>query len=682
MNQEGGRSGEGLNSFQRFLRRLLRGSTWLPGLDGDPPGGPVSGRGDGENRSNGDQISAREEASPPTAEDQAEEIAAFKDGLSRLQEMLRGAQVEFSRPLFPSGSGRGKPADAPSKATPSSRPGVTPAGPGEDDGGSPAPGAFQSPQDPSDGPWSHYPVDPSLQLNLARIREDLGNSADLVVRELVIGAAAPLQAALLYVEGLADRVTIQEYILRPLVETRRAVGESLPEALADLRSLPALKQIFPHSDLKPVPSLREAEAAILRGDAAFFLDGLPTAVNFAAKGWKARVVEEPLTESVIRGPREGFTEVLRTNTSLIRRRLGTPGLRMEEHELGRVSRTKITLCYIEGIARPEIVAEVRRRLQRIQVDSILETGYLEELIEDQPLSPFPQIAKSERPDAVAGNLLEGRVAILVEGTPVAMLVPAVFWQFLQASEDYYNRSLISTFLRWIRYISVIFAIALPAFYIAATTYHQEIIPFSLLLSLSAARASVPIPVLLETLLMELTFEALREGGVRLPRPIGPAVTIVGALILGDAAVSAGLISPMVVIVVSSTAIASFTIPGFDLSIALRLLRLVLMFMAAFLGFFGLYYGLLFVLIHLASLRSFGIPYMAPLFSARDQNLRDVLRRAPWWSQYERPGTFTTGGKRVAEGLKPAPPGPRDPDAAREPAGQEGRSRVDGGGSGA
>ena len=365
---------------------------------------------------------------------------------------------------------------------------------------------------------------------------------------------------------------------------------------------------------------------VLSGDTVLFLEGYQTCIVASTRGWRDRAVSEPQSQTVVRGPRDSFTETLRTNTALIRRRIKSPKLWIESQQIGEFTKTDIALVYIDGIADEQVIQEVKERLSKIDIDGILESGYIEELIQDEDYTPFPTMHNTERPDSVAAGLLEGRIAILVDGTPFVLMVPALFIQFFQAAEDYYQRADISTLIRLMRYMAFFLALLTPSAYIALTTFHQEMLPFALLISIAAQREGVPFPAIIEAFIMEITFEILREAGVRLPRAVGSAISIVGALVLGEAAVQAGLVSPAMVIVVSITAISNFVSPVYDMAIAVRMLRFILMVLAATFGLFGIILGLILMILHLCSLRSFGVPYMTPMapFVKRDQ--KDVLIR--------------------------------------------------------
>ncbi|MET3942300.1 hypothetical protein ABIC22_005112 [Paenibacillus sp. PvP094] len=306
------------------------------------------------------------------------------------------------------------------------------------------------------------------------------------------------------------------------------------------------------------------------------------------------------------------------------------------HYIGDYTQTSVAVAYIQGIAKPEVVAEVTKRLSSIRTDSILESGYIEEFIQDAPITPFPTLINTERPDTVAGSLLDGQVAILVDGTPFVLIGPVTFFNFFQTTEDYYQRYDISTFLRAIRLLSFLVSLLLPSTFIALTTFQQEMIPTTLLISLAAQREGVPFPALLEALLMEITFEVIREAGVRMPRAIGPAISIVGALVIGQAAVEAGLVSGAMVIVVSFTAISNFVIPYFSMATAVRLMRFPFMLLAGTLGLFGILVGAVPLLVHLISLKSLGADYMMPFSPFYKSNMKDLIMRVPWWAMKTRP----------------------------------------------
>ncbi|MFD1774245.1 spore germination protein [Paenibacillus rhizophilus] len=477
-----------------------------------------------------------------------------------------------------------------------------------------------------------------LSGNLEKLKAAFAHSSDIIFREFKVGNGQ--KGLLIFVDGLINMKLIDEDVLQPLI----AFASQSPQSLKQLESLVS-ERVITAAQISTGTEIAGLIDHVLSGDTALLLDGLAEALFIGAREWDSRAVSEPATEAVIRGPREGFTENLRTNTSLIRRRLKTPHLKMESMKVGRLSKTDIVISYLDNLADSSIVAEVRDRIRKVDIDAILESGYIEELIGDSPYSMFPLLMTTERPDKVAGCLLEGKVAIITDNTPFVLIVPMTFYGMLQASEDYYEKFLFMTAVRWLRFLSMIIALLLPSVYIALLTFELEMIPTNLVYSIAAGRETVPFPALVEAFLMEVSFEALREAGVRLPRPIGQSVSIVGGLVIGQAAVQAGLVSAPLVIVVSLTGIASFIIPNYSHAITIRLLRFPIMILAGTLGFYGVLIGVLFLLSHMCRLRSFGTPYLSPIAPLRFGDLKDVLIRAPWWRMSYRPEGSTPGNQR-------------------------------------
>jgi spore germination protein KA len=473
-------------------------------------------------------------------------------------------------------------------------------------------------------PNQKEPLQSNLHENIQIITDTLGNSTDIIIKNLRIGNEGNIKAGIIYTEGLADTEDILETLM---LDIR---GAELSEKISSHQSPIALLKDF----VLTVGSVREVTdfetlfTAVLSGDTVILLDGYAQGIVASKRGWKDRGVNEPSAQTVVRGPREGFSETLRTNTSLIRRRIKDPNLWLETMQIGRVTRTDVSVMYIKGIVSEQVLQEVKTRLNRIDIDGILESGYIEELIEDETFTPFPTIFNTERPDVVAAALLEGRVTILVDGTPFVLVVPALFSQFFQASEDYYQRWDFATLIRLLRYLSLFIALLAPSLYIAITTFHQELIPPPLLIGLVAQREGVPFPAFIEAVMMELIFEILREAGVRMPRAIGQSVSIVGTLVIGQAAVEAGLVSPAMVIVVSITAISNFVIPAFNMGISIRILRFGLMALSASFGLFGVAVGLVAIVLHLSNLYSFGIPYLTPFAPLILDNQKDTIFRWP------------------------------------------------------
>ncbi|MEW9699852.1 spore germination protein [Paenibacillus sp. SI8] len=481
------------------------------------------------------------------------------------------------------------------------------------------------------------PLSADLLSNVNMLQSRLGNSPDVIIRFLDMKLSQEhCSLALVYIDGLVHSDSIHEHLIQPLLAVQET--DKVNEQYIGIRDV--LQQILSIGKLSTAEHDSSVLAAVLHGDTAILIDGVDEALLANTSGSETRSIEEPQTQTVIRGPKEGFTENIRTNTMLLRRKIRSPDLRFESLKIGRYTQTEVNVAYLDGVANEQVLEELKRRLHAIDTDSILESAYIEEFIEDKIYTPFPTLMNTERPDAAAAGILEGQIIIMIDGTPFVLLAPVTFFKFLQSSEDYYQRYDIASFVRLIRYVSFITSMLLPSLYIAVTTFHHEMLPTTLLVGLAAQREGVPFPALVEAFLMEITFEVLREAGVRMPRVVGPAISIVGALVLGQAAVQAGLVSAAMVIVVSFTAISNFVTPAINLAVAARLIRFLLMLLAGSLGLFGILTGCMAILIHMASIKSFGIPYLSPFAPFVKPNMKDILIRLPWWKLKTRPTVMT------------------------------------------
>ncbi|MEH7481057.1 spore germination protein [Neobacillus drentensis] len=483
-----------------------------------------------------------------------------------------------------------------------------------------------------------------LDENLHVLRSMYQDCFDVVFKTFLIGGQT--NAVLVYIDGLSNIVEIDNHVLTPLMSETEGRVRSLHELLE--------KKIH-ISKTKEIKTIVECIENISVGNPVLLVNQEECGIALGLSSWEKRSVEEPSAESVVRGPREGFVETIAINTSLLRRKIKSPALKMKSIKIGRYTDTLVVIVYMDGLADQTLIKEVENRLRRIEIDSVLESGYIEELIEDNPLSPFPQLLNTERPDVAAGNLLEGRVVILFDGTPFVLIAPITFFSLLQSPEDYYQRYMTSSIIRLLRFVFIVLSLVLPSIYVALLTFHHEMVPTTLLISIFSSRESVPFPALVEALMMEISFEALREAGVRLPKQVGAAISIVGALVIGQAAVQAGLVSAPMVIVVAITGIASFMVPHYSQGIALRMLRFPIMLLAGFLGLFGIMLAVITIVIHLCTLRSFGVPYLTPIAPMKGDELKDALIRAPWWKMNKRPhltGEFNP--YRQSSGQKPDP----------------------------
>jgi len=491
-----------------------------------------------------------------------------------------------------------------------------------------------------EGPDQHEanetPIPDSLDGIEKFLRERLGNeSPDVILRRLVIWTSPELDALLFYIEGLTSRDVINMMALRSVMLAERTTA--LDAGALDRENIATVisTHLVPSGQITVVRSMELAMEHVLTGEGALFVEGSPECVLFEAKGWEHRGIEEPATEKVVRGPREGFAELLRANTALIRRRLRTPDLRLDATIVGVRSKTDVVVAYVEGLTDPDLVDTVKERIDAICVDIMTDSGVLEELIEDHTYSPFPQVQYTERPDRFVAALSEGLVGILVDGSPMALMIPANLSSFFQSPEDYYERFPFGGPLRTLRYIAGVIALIFPALYVAVATFHQEMIPTKLALAIAGSHVPVPFPSLVEALLMEVALELIREAAIRMPDPISQSLGFVGALLLGDAAVSAGLVSPIMVIVVAVTGLSSLIIPHYPTGLAIRLLRFPLLFLSASLGLFGLIAGLIAIALHLGGLTSFGVPYLEPMMKPKEL-VRDVIWRSPEYTFQRRP----------------------------------------------
>ncbi|CAK8581934.1 spore germination protein [Priestia megaterium] len=469
---------------------------------------------------------------------------------------------------------------------------------------------------------SAAPLYDDVNKNIERLLNELGNSSDISFRMVESPYQKTLKAAVIHLDGLADENIINENIMTPLIQwlkesnqvvTVKEIEEQIP-------------QILTVSQLTIKENWHEFVSAVLTGDTVILLNGSSKIFIGNTKKLQSRAVTEPTSQTVVRGPKDSFTENLRTNTSLIRARIQDSNLRLDSMKIGSVTQTDIGIMYIQGNADERIVEEIKERLKEIKVDGVLESNYIEEFIRDDRTTIFPLLLNTERPDAVVGNLLEGRIAIIVQGTPFVLIAPAIFSQFFQSPEDYYQNYYISSFLRILRFGSFFLSMYASAIYLALITHHQGLIPNTLMVSLMAQRERVPFPAIVEIIVMELAFEMLREAGIRMPRAIGPAVSIVGALILGQAAVEAGFVSAAVVIIVAISAISNFTLPSTSIVNAARGFRFILILISAFIGLYGILLMTLCIWLHISSLRSFGIPYFSPFAPFDFKEQKDTLVR--------------------------------------------------------
>lgn len=496
------------------------------------------------------------------------------------------------------------------------------------------------------------PVYEELEKNIEVLEALFFNWGDIVKKKFILQRHQQnLAIYIIYIDGLTDNEMVERTITHPLLyewEQLCTKGDIKDEGLIG----EALFQSIYHAqteavDLVPQNTIQGAVSAILKGDTAIFIDHVEQCMVLSTKKLPTRSITAPEKEAGLRGPRDSFNENFRINTALIRRRIKDPKLKLEQGEVGLRSRTVYGLMYMEDLIYPELLGHIKEKINSFVIDGVYDAGMWVHLLEEKWYSPFPQVQTTERPDKVASALLEGRVALVVDNSPEVILLPTTFNTFFQAADDYYNRFAVGSFARILRYLAAFISVLLPGLYVAITCYYPQVLPTNFLLAIAGARNNITFPIMVEVLLMELLFELLREAGIRLPGQMGNTIGVVGGLIVGQAAVEASLVSTIVVIVVALTAIASFSIPNEEFSSTFRLLKFFMIILGAVWGLYGIFLGMLILVIHLSSLESFGIPYMMPLTSGSvDGNVeyQDFVIRKPVFTMKNRP-LYTMRNKR-------------------------------------
>ncbi len=472
----------------------------------------------------------------------------------------------------------------------------------------------------------------SMKENQVTVQLLCAGCDDIIVRPMRLGVKEQVDCLVVYIESAVSNMMLEDSVIGKLLNHLWELDEEEIRRAVEENGLGI-------SDVKELETMEECMAALLAGNAIFFLDGYERALKIGSKGYPDMGVVKADSEKVLRGSKEAFSESAKVNTALVRKRIRTTDLKVEELFVGQQSNTLIALVYMENLAYPNLLAEIKERIGKVPIDSVLDSGIVEQLTADTWYSPFPQFQTTERPDRAAAAVLEGRILLLCDNTPVSLLLPTTMNSLLQTGDDYYGHFEIASLLRCLRYLAVFLAFSLPGLYLAVTGYHPQILPTNLILSMAEARRGVPFPAMIEVLLLEISFELMREAGLRMPGPIGDMIGIVGGLIIGQAAVTANLISPIIVIIDALTALGSFSIPNEELSEAFRLLKYGMIFLCGFFGLYGFVMGWLLLLIHLAGLRSFGIPYLMPFAAVGKDGISrwtDGLLRAPMRRLNRRP----------------------------------------------
>lgn len=457
-----------------------------------------------------------------------------------------------------------------------------------------------------------------LMENMVKVRALSQNSTDLLERQIEVSG---VPVAILMCEGMVNLQLFTQILVRPLTELslENADGEAVARWVS--------RETVLSGDQKEFFTYDELFSFLMAGFVVLLIDGVDRGIACGMQGYSFRSVSEPSTEMNITGSREGFVEPIRVNQTMIRRRLRSPSLKFEMYPIGEKSRTDICLVYLTDTADPRMVEEVKRRLGKLSSDILLSQGYLRPYLEGKPLSPFSSVGTTERPDTLCAKINEGRIGILVDGTPFALVVPYLFEEHFQSMDDYSYRPYYGSFIRLLKYFAFLLSIFLPGGYVAITSFSPEMLPDSLLFNIAASEQQTPFSMMTEALVIHLIYEIMREAGLRLPRPVGHAVSIIGALVIGDAAVKAGIIGSSMVMVVALTALSSFVVPSLYEPAAI--LKFVFILVGGTWGLFGISVGFVLLLTNLCALESLGVPVMAPLSPCAPADLRDGLWRTGW-----------------------------------------------------
>lgn len=468
----------------------------------------------------------------------------------------------------------------------------------------------------------------SLNERVAHFKEKLGTPNAIIQKDFFIGKEPPINAVLIYINGFVDKNIIDRDILKPLmlsVNENLTPGDDIPDYL--------IKRYITMSSTYVERDINKAVQSVKSGASIIFIENCEDVIVIGTEGMQKRSISEPYNETSIRGSREGFIESLEVNMMLIKKRLRDKNLMVEKFILGRRSQVNLALVYIKDIADDDVVTNVRNRVTSLNVDFVSATGVLDQMIEKYPYSIFPQSCGSERPDVIVSRILEGRVALILEGTPYVLAVPSLFTDFFQSVEDYYERTLVSIFVRFLRITSVFIVILLPSIYLALIKFNAELIPIKFIIPIVQSRRGIALTPFLEIISMELVVEFLREGGLRLPSKIGQTLGIVGGFIIGDAAIRTKFISPATLVVIGVSVIASFVITNYEMSLSIRLIRFPMLIITNMLGVLGIAAGVYIILVYLYSMDSFGVPYFP---SGKYKDLKDTLTRVPLWKMNLRP----------------------------------------------
>jgi len=470
----------------------------------------------------------------------------------------------------------------------------------------------------------------NLKENLDLINDRIGKNNIVVTKSLLIGNEEQLEGAIIYINGLASKDIIDRDVLHPLMLHIKENLKDKPNIMEYIS-----KKYITMSNTKIEKDINNILSSLKRGQTALLLENSDESIIIDTSSGDYRSISEPTNESSIRGSREGFIEKLETNTSIIKRRIRDENLVIENMVLGRRTQRDLAIIYIDNIVDKNVLQELKYKLSSIDVDSVPLMGYIQQYIENDAYSIFPQSRTTERPDIVEGNLMEGRIAVMLEGTPMVLLTPSIFIEFFQAIEDYTQRTIVSSFTRILRALSVIIVITFPSIYLTLIKFNAELIPIKFVNTIIQSRSNIPLTPFMEILSMEIIVEFLREGGLRLPPKVNQTLSVVGGIIIGQAAIKAGIVSSSTLLIIGISIIAAFLTPNYDMSLAVRFIRFPMLILSNYLGLLGLTAGFFFLLVHICSLESLGVPY----FSFHNEEYKDIFIRSPLWTMNKRPDSI-------------------------------------------
>ncbi len=488
-------------------------------------------------------------------------------------------------------------------------------------------------------PLEEQKVRPSLEDNIA-ISKQLFADMDIIrYRRFQTGGETPLDCFLIFCDGMVNSQVLNSHVVKPLMELTVSVGNVGME--------PLMAGAVPVGEAKAIDSFRDVVEGVTSGDTVLFAQGCRQAAVLNTKHFALRSIDEPDNEKVLVGPREGFTESLMQNLSQLVRRVRSNQFKTKTLTLGRLTKTPVCICYLESVVDKDVLQQLLRRLDQIDIDGVLDVNYITELVRDDRKTPFRTLGYTERPDSVVGKLLEGRVALFVDGSPMALTMPYLFIENFQSSEDYYLSFYYTSFARVLRICAFLLTVAIPGLYIAVVAFHHEMLPLQLLIRIAMERQNVPLPAAMEAVVMLVVFDILRETGIRMPSNIGQALSIVGALVIGQAAVEASLVAAPMIIVVAATGITGLLVP--KLNAPMIIWRFLILVLSTFFGFFGFTLGMALLMIHTSNLTSLGVEQFSLQGSFHFQSIKDILIRAPWALMIKRPDHLTRNKIRQRKG---------------------------------